>query len=98
MLQTAFSAIGKNRATWRASWSRWITKHLDDVSGEVFIDLAITRHWLRDARGGIAEPIVLPARPNQHTAHAANGFDEIDAFHEIFDLAMPKISPLAISS
>jgi len=45
-----------------------VAKHADNMSGKVFLDLSMTRNWLRDARVGVAIPIVFCSVSNQDTA------------------------------
>ena len=59
-----------------------VAKHADDVSGKTFLDLAVTRNRLRDARTGVAIPIVPCSVSNQSTTEAFDRLDKIDPFHD----------------
>ena len=45
-----------------------ITEHLDNVSCEPVIDLAMSWHRLRNFRSGILVPVVFAAMANENTA------------------------------
>lgn len=65
-----------------ASLTLIVAKHADDVSGKAFLDLSVTRNRLRDARAGVAIPIVLCSMPNERTTESFDHLDKIDPFHD----------------
>jgi len=75
-------------------------EHLDDVLGEVFPDLAMSRHRLDDTGSRVPIPVVLTAVSLQHTAGCFQLLDQIDALHETTrssTLRIPGTCPLLIS-
>lgn len=73
---------------------------LDDAASEVFIDLAVPRDGLRDARGRVAVLIVPCPVAHDQAPRGLDRANEIDALHKTWSsstLRIPASWPLVRS-
>jgi len=68
---------------WASGWrTRWAsTKFADDISGEVFLDLAVPWNWLGLFGLRIVIPVVPAALPQHYATHFLKLFDQVPTLH-----------------
>jgi hypothetical protein len=61
-----------------------LRKHLDDMFGEPFVNLAMARNGLTHAGGRVQIPVVLRAVPDQPAAEGLDGPEQVGPFHRSY--------------
>ena len=77
-----------------------VAQHLQDVLGEMLVDIGVSGNGLGYLRGGVVIPVVLPAVANKHAATRFKLPNEVFSLHRSdssASLRTPGISPLVRS-